>query len=135
MTDPSLEKTLKYKLIKNLTKGTYSNNPLVKSVSSGIMGSLKNIHNTFGKDNSNEEMSKKTQFENNEKTKTFLKKEIQKSIEQYKEKCEVIDEKEYLVIVSLLDSILRHTDNQPIFDKIESLKYIKQIIKLACNII
>lgn len=127
-----LKNTLKYKFMEKLVKGKYSSNPLVSGVSKATMGSLKALHNTFGSDSDSDSI--KEEINKDEQLVRKVKSIIKTTIDKYKENCEFsTNENEYNMIVILLDSIFRHTSNDPNSYK-RLLKYVTEISKLACSI-
>ena len=128
------KKTIAYKFVEKLTKGQYSSNPLISGVSKLTMESMKGLHDTFGSNDSSDDDIKE-QLVSKERILKELMSGIKAGINKYKEKCEFsTDEKEYNIIVILLDSILRHTSPNDTNSNKDLLKYINEISKLACSI-
>jgi hypothetical protein len=129
------KKNLKYKFMEQLLKNKRSSNPLVSAITKATMESMKSFHDTFGSSDSDLINSVKEKINQNEQFIKELKAIIKSTINKYKESCEyTTDEKEYNMIVILLDSILRHTSPSDTDSHRELLKYVTEISKLACGV-
>lgn len=131
------KKDLSYKFMEKLLKGKHSDNQLVSGISKLTIESMKSINNNLGNKKSNDKSLSeiKNKLILKEKHIKEIKDLIKNVINKYKEDCEYsTNEKEFSIIIILLDSILRHTSPNHIDSNKTLLQYVNQISKLICGI-